>query len=487
MDRWPADLYKRVDDLFNRLIRVLEDGFDAEIDGQRVRVDHVWFSNRIGASPVTDELITTTSVAIDGTAIVTPAQLVDGDDEVNHDGDSAGRQSVDGKGRAPAGEERPKAKVLGYGIDDRRQVYTADPDARGGYRTTTNRRKGGTYVGYELHPFVMARDVTWSNGADKAVLSDPAPAVILNHALVPAGTHRADAVVPILTDPSLRRAPVDDVIVDPGYTILDPDRFFAPLHAAGMHVAWQATSHQQGTRPFNDNAFIYNGHLVSETLPAKLRNLPLPPIGADEQTRRRYQQPWNEVARYRYTLHGKTTAAGVTRLRDPIDAGRLRSRDVEASMRRSRNLPLVELPEPGTYQGTVRIDELTPQGRPEDEKKRREVSRCSKYMTGTTAHEIAYFSRRGVTESAHSALRGDFVDLDTRFFRVFGLVRINTLLGFTIAGYNRRRIAAFAAANDAPDPNTDDQITAERRRPTASEPSTDLNDRGPNGGADPPA
>ena len=83
--------------------------------------------------------------------------------------------------------------------------------------------------------------MTWSNGADKTVLSDPAPAVILNHALVPAGTHRADAVVPILTDPALRRAPVDDVIVDPGYTILDPDRFFAPLHAAGIHVTWQTT------------------------------------------------------------------------------------------------------------------------------------------------------------------------------------------------------------------------------------------------------
>ena len=119
-------------------------------------------------------MVTTTSVAIDGTAIETPARLLPGDDEVVHDGDSAGSQPVDEHGRSPAGDRRPTAKVLGYGIHDRRKVYTADPDARGGYRTATNRRKGGTYVGYELHPFVMARDVTWSNGADKAVLSDPA-------------------------------------------------------------------------------------------------------------------------------------------------------------------------------------------------------------------------------------------------------------------------------------------------------------------------
>lgn len=484
VDRWPTDLYKRVDDLFNRLIHALEAGFDAEVDGQAVRVDHVWFSNRIGASPVTDEIITTSSVAIDGTAIETPARLLSGEDEVVHDGDSAGSQPVDEQGRAPAGERRPTAQVLGYGIHDRRKVYTADPDARGGYRTATNCRKGGTYVGYELHPFVMARDVAWSNGADKTVLSDPVPSVILNHALVPAGSHRADAVVPILTDPSLRRAPVDDVIVDPGYTILDPDRFFAPLHAAGVHVTWQTTSHHQAARPFNDNAFIYNGHLVSETLPAKLRDLPLPPVGADEATRRRYQQPWNEVARYRYTPHGKTTPTGVTRLRDPIDAGRLRSRDVERSMRNSRAAPLVELPEPGTYQATVRINELTPQASTADDKKRREVCRWSKYLTGTTAHETAYYARRNVTESAHSALRGDFVDLDTRFFRVFGLVRINTLLGFTIAGYNRRRLRAFAAANDQPDPNGDDAIATERPHPDGPHDGPD--DTSPSGGSDPP-
>ena len=172
----------------------------------------------------------------------------------------------------------------------------------------------------------------------------------------------------------------------------------------------------------------------------------------------------------------------------PIDSGRLRSADVPTSTRRSRTVPLVSLPEPGTYQATVRINELTSQSRAEDDKKRREVCRWSKYLTGTTAHETAYYARRGVTESAHSALRGDFVDLDTRFFRVFGLVRINTLLGFTIAGYNRDLLRAFAEADQRPDPYGDEQLAAERRRATRAteQPAGEPADTDQSGGSDPP-
>ena len=65
-------------------------------------------------------------------------------------------------------------------------------------------------------------------------------------------------------------------------------------------------------------------------------------------------------------------------------------------------------------------------------------------------------------------------------------MRINTLQGFTIAGYNRRRIAAFAAANHQPDPNHDDRLTTERRQLTSNAPGSDPADTPPSAGADPP-
>ena len=62
---------------------------------------------------------------------------------------------------------------------------------------------------------------------------------------------------------------------------------------------------------------------------------------------------------------------------------------------------------------------------------------------------------------------------------------MNTLLGFTIAGYNRRRIRAFAEADQWPDPNGDERIAAERRRPTDSDPATTQTTDDPSG-TDPP-
>lgn len=437
-DHWPKDLYKRVDDLFNRLVAVLDPGFQAVIDGEQTLIDHVWFSIRVGVSPVTAQDITSSSVAIDGTAIETPARLLSGTDDVVNDGPAAEGQPVDEQGRAPKGQDRPKARVIGYGIHDRRKIWTKDLEARGGYRTATNRRRGGTYVGYEAHFSVLTRDVASSNGADKATLSPPVPGLIINHVLVPAGSSRTAAVLPLLLDPRLIQTDVDDVVVDPGYTIPDPHGFFTPLHKAGIHVTWQVTSHHAKSTPFDDNAFIYNGHLISETLPKKFRNLPQAPRGSNQQERAPYQASWNEVARYRYRSHTKTSSTGVTRFRDPIDAGSLRSPDVGASMRRSREKPRVKVPNPDSYSSTVRASA-------------EQLPRWSKYLSGTTAHEVAYFARRGVAESANSTLRGDFVDLDGRHFNVFGLVRINILLGFTIAGYNHRRLAAFRRAHSLPD------------------------------------
>ena len=53
--------------------------------------------------------------------------------------------------------------------------------------------------------------------------------------------------------------------------------------------------------------------------------------------------------------------------------------------------------------------------------------------------------RRQVIESAHSALKGTFVDLGRGFFRVFGQVKMTVLLGWTVAAFNLDRIRSSGA------------------------------------------
>jgi len=53
--------------------------------------------------------------------------------------------------------------------------------------------------------------------------------------------------------------------------------------------------------------------------------------------------------------------------------------------------------------------------------------------------------RRQVVESANAALKGGFVDIGRKFFRVFGLTKLTLLLAFTIASFNLDRVRSFFA------------------------------------------
>ena len=52
---------------------------------------------------------------------------------------------------------------------------------------------------------------------------------------------------------------------------------------------------------------------------------------------------------------------------------------------------------------------------------------------------------RQAVESVNAALQGAFTSLARGFFRVFGVVKISVLLGFTIAAYNLDRVRSFRA------------------------------------------
>jgi hypothetical protein len=51
----------------------------------------------------------------------------------------------------------------------------------------------------------------------------------------------------------------------------------------------------------------------------------------------------------------------------------------------------------------------------------------------------------GQSDRSNAALKGGYVDVTRGFFRVFGLVKISVLLGFTIAAVNLDRIRSYEA------------------------------------------
>ncbi len=184
-----AEAYPRVDRLFVTLCQILESG-DAGVDA-------TWFANQLARAAIPRGMLTSRSVAVDGTDVETWGALQGASCTVEVDGEAAETQLIDEAGSAQTKTKVKTAKVLGTGPDGRKR-YTADPDARAGHRSSAGNRKAGPYVGYELHLAVQTRDVRWTNHTDRTTLGPEVPGVITTCNLVSAGSHRGDAIVEAL-------------------------------------------------------------------------------------------------------------------------------------------------------------------------------------------------------------------------------------------------------------------------------------------------
>ncbi len=254
--------------------------------------------------------------------------------------------------------------------------------------------------------------------------------------LVPAGTHRGRAVVDELIAAKDAGHEFDDVVWDPGYSLCKAESTAFPLVQAGIGQTFQVVTHQRGSRPFSGDALLIDGQLYSPHLPEALRDLPVPPRGALEEEKLAYEAKFNQRARWRLVRHAGPDADGFTRWRCPFCAGLLRSRAFPKTMRRSRQVPLVEVGE-GVTQCCSGILTVGPS----------ELGLHQPIPFGTTAWRVS-MGRRQVVESVNAALKGAFVDLARGFFRVFGRVKMTVLLGFTVAAYNLDRVRAFRAKHD---------------------------------------
>ena len=404
----PQHSYQRTDRLFNKLAKALDDSED---------FDRTWFRARVVAASLADMSAKSASVAVDATAVETWGRL-----------------------HWPRGDASSVSKgprVL-WTDEDGRAVRTLDPDARDGHRSATNSRRAEVFTGYYLHNIVQVRDVRRSDGRESVLFGPDVPAVVTSFELTPAASPLDRAVVPILEGMNADEVRVRDVLIDRGYSQLSETGLHHPLRRAGMEVIFQPKGdHQRLETPFSPYAIILDGQLFSALMPQHLRTPPpWPPQGASEAEVLSYEQTYNERSRWRYQLHAGPDADGTTRWKCPFHAGLLRSRQLSFTMRRPRNVPLVELPEGARCcDGTISANAA-------------DLPFRQRLTPGTTAWRKSY-RRRNVVEGVNGMLKGGFVDIQHKFFRVFGLTKLTFLLSFTMAGYNLECNRSFNARKTA--------------------------------------
>lgn len=69
-----------------------------------------------------------------------------------------------------------------------------------------------------------------------------------------------------------------------------------------------------------------------------------------------------------------------------------------------------------------------------------------------------------MVEGVNALLKGGFVNIQHKFFRVFGLAKMTLLLAFTLAGYNLEAIRSFTAKKEAERVTAPPKRTRKRRR-----------------------
>jgi hypothetical protein len=284
---------------------------------------------------------------------------------------------------------KKKARVLGIG-EDGRNVYTKDETARAGWRSATNSRPAGPYIGREAHLMVQTNDVEWTNGVSDTKLGPRAPALVRGFALTPAGTHRGRTATDMIRAALGRGAHIDDVIVDPGYSLARADTFLLPVRRHGLHITFRPASYQWHPKAFNGDAITIGGQLFYAGVPEKMQRLSMPPLGATVEDRRRYEEAFTERANYRYRLHAGPDSDGTTRWQNPFAAGSLRSEQLPETMRNPRRGPLAELVGDRAPAGTVSVSAA-------------DLALQQRCIAGTTAHAIA-MSRRNAVEGVNGNL-----------------------------------------------------------------------------------
>lgn len=424
--------YDRVHRLQKNIAHALDQGWEhADVrTGQAVRCDWSWFKNRGMRAAIPDDvmalMVGNVALAVDGTEVESCGQFHGRPSSIELDGE-VGRPDEFETATTPARKRKrrvpvPSVQVLGIG-DDGRRIYTTDHDARAGWRTGNANHDGGEYIGREAHLGVAVPALVDTDGVTYAKFGPNVPPVILTADLVPAGTHRAKAVVPSIID-AHEAGLCQDLVVDPGYSLSSSEHFHLPLKEAGISVAMQPVNHQRGEKPGLGAARQIDGHLFAEQLPEELVNLSSPPRGASNEEKAPYIRDFEQRAAYRYRRIKAPGNDGTTRWRHPVNAGSLRSRQVRPSMRRTR-VPLVNI-DPGAQLSTVTASADT-------------LAMWQPCLFGTTAW-WATIGRRQLVESTNSLLHGAVgsrTDISRKYTKLRDSGRIKLFFYMTVSCYNR--------------------------------------------------
>lgn len=284
--------------------------------------------------------------------------------------------------------------------------------------------KGGTYVGSEVHLHVQARDFSWQGDTRRIHEGPEIPKFIRAANLVPAGSHRGEAVMPTIMANADK---IDAIIWDRAYSVLPHENYAGRLLSAGIWTVFELTKYQRENYPVSEHVIWRDGTPLHVNRPTELLNLTPPPMNATADEIKKRTAKYDERARWRWNKIAGPDEDGYTRWQCPFHAGRLKSRDFRQA-KISKEAPLVFLPDDVTKccEGTITLDASYTR-----------LMQAFAIPYGTSAWRWAY-SRRNMVETGNSYFGGSsYMSLERTYTRLMGHKNKKLLLALMVAGLNQ--------------------------------------------------
>jgi hypothetical protein len=314
---------------------------------------------------------------------------------------------------------------------------SSDPDAR--WRGTQQAKSTwkNPLFGYDLTAAVTIPDQV---GAD-------VPLVARRVRLRPAAQDVIATGLNLIAAVTVMQGGLGDVVADRAYSRRhDGTDFALPVRALGGEPVFGLRADQLGVRGTAHGALIIDGAPFSPSVPANLRNITPPPVGATIADIITYQQQVAKRAQYALVAHGKRNHNGDADYRCPAAAGKLRCPLVPGSMTVAMTIPTALTPPATADKGTV-CAQATKRFAATD------IPLAQQDLFGTREW-YASWNRRNRVEGFFGNIKDEARESLRR-----GIVRVRTKekvgfwLAFAVAAANVRLTAAF------------------RRRPVATPPA----------------
>ena len=410
---------------------------DALRDARRERFEGI-IDQLIGAT-IPANYAKAVSIAVDGSGVESFAK------SKRRAKDVAGAASDELEGEGEGEED------LADNERSRYDYYSADPDARTGYRTRTYDSKSIYNHGYELTAAVAVPRV---GGPDIG------PKLLLAMRVQPSGTSVTTPAISTLERLLRRGFDIDEVIADRGYSYKKPKDWAEPLRALGLAQVQDIHPADHGPRDAN-GVLLIDGVPHCERTPEHLRNITRPAqlsVGllgsvATEAERLVHARKVAEIERFNALIAERQQYASVRNQGAPEGAkdqakaqyicagraGKLQCSSCPLAADYPEGLPVVVNPPTGPYaprscsQATTVVAGAAL------------IKLAQRDYWGSPEWQVSY-GRRAHVESIFGNLRNPSTQNIRRgFCRVMGLIKTTLMLAVEVMAANLRLVREWAA------------------------------------------